>query len=244
MKYHMTMHSYEPHNLEIVQSVLACPSFEQLMFPLRIVNPKQPERVHIVQTLADLDLSLVEKELILSKDPQYDKTPHFTLIGSDNDIEVDFSLILSEKLNKKPDRIPDTVGLHFRDQHLTESIINLEILKKVVVEVIPAFRINTANSSDTLRYKYLKNLSFIETPHGSRIVALGWMSYFGKELVEHIGRDRFDRLETCAEKIEIDDGILVVLQEEPFRYDNESHREREAQAIAELGLEDFVQKKK
>jgi hypothetical protein len=65
---------------------------------------------------------------------------------------------------------------------------------------------------------------------------IGWMSYFGKNLIAYMGEDKIQNLTTYAEKLTLDNGVLITLQKEPFDANNPAHREREAKAVQELGL--------
>jgi len=146
-------------------------------------------------------------------------------------------------------RFPNTVNLDFTRDHLDAGIVTLADLKALLVEVIPAFKAEEGSVFDLKRprfphpsggtasepRRYTMNADGRSYP-----ISLEWISYFGPELLALTGRERFDRLRTCAEKYELHDGIVVILQDEPFDRTDPAHRERLARAEAELGLAELV----
>jgi len=63
-----------------------------------------------------------------------------------------------------------------------------------------------------------------------------WMTYFGPELVEKIGAEKFQRAPE-GEIREVGGGILFILQREPFSYENPDHRARQRRLNKYLDLD-------
>ena len=70
-------------------------------------------------------------------------------------------------------------------------------------------------------------------------VRLDWITYYSYDLMDMMGRERFDNLKTYYEKIELENGLLISLQPDLFDWHNPEHRARLEQAYDELGLDDF-----
>lgn len=160
---------------------------------------------------------------------------YFTLYGRDEHLLAHFGLSLLKKF--RPDRPPSNViNFEFEDSHLESGEITMMNLKEIIQQLQPIFKIDSARL--TVLEDRRPKAESIHLPNGKRFTpTIGWMSYFGKDIVDYIGRERFENLQTYEEKEEIEGGFFIVLQKEPFRRSEESHLQREGQALAELGFE-------
>ncbi len=59
-------------------------------------------------------------------------------------------------------------------------------------------------------------------------------------MLEFLTRNRFSHLKTCSEKFDLHEGIMVVLQQEPYDDENLDHRQRRARAESELEFPDLL----
>lgn len=133
-----------------------------------------------------------------------------------------------------------SVALEFNRSDIEDGIVTREDLINIIGELVPIIRTHTSRATDTAIIKYRKMREFFQGPVRSHIIDLGWLSYFGPDLVDHLGRERFEKLQTCVEKTETNGGYLIVLQDEIFDTSNPDHLARQAKAIEELGLRDFL----
>jgi len=234
----ITMIAYQDHNLEIVKKVLSGSIAQEMLFPLEFRRTKSRREPYTLANAAEFDLSLLLEELDYG-DPYLSEYPSFTLNNRDRGLSLKFGFNLEP--TQSTTQKSQVLMLSLADREIVDGSIGLATVRPLVEEFISTFMVKYAYASDAQAIKTLGRAKHFKLPQGFTCnVRLGWISFFGKEYVNYIGRDRFNRLETCFEKLDVNDGILIVLQEEPFQYANEKHRVREAQAIAELGLEDFL----
>ncbi|GAB4545289.1 MAG: hypothetical protein OHK0023_03340 [Anaerolineae bacterium] len=138
---------------------------------------------------------------------------------------------------------PNIVVIRFDESKLYGSALKIIPLqwRMLMDELIPVFQPTEILVYDSTIYYTPdvpdKKYRIIQLPNQRKFDAqIGWMTFWAEPVVNFLGRERFERLSSCAEKIEMHGGFLLVLQHEPFRRDNAEHREREAQVLRELGL--------
>jgi len=211
---------------EVIQPLLMCGLLPQTLFPIRFLTQPVGSEHIVLNTPSEFSTSLIDATFY--KD-DYLRVPLYAVNGSEFTFSVKKdNLYLHETV----------VAVLFTQEPLEAGLLTLDALKQTIVDMAKVINIGYANVYDTTILKYRRLQSYYGPP-GEKAYPLeiGWIAYFAPPLVDFLGRERFDNFKTYHEKIEVNGGILVVLTEEPFDASNPEHREREAQAIAELGLD-------
>jgi hypothetical protein len=121
-----------------------------------------------------------------------------------------------------------------------QTIIQYELLKQLIVDAVQVLPVTYTFLNDGTSYE---NTPLYKGPDNRAYwVRMGWMYYFGADLVAFIGEEKFEGLKTYHEKIRLKDGYLIALTEAPFDIENADHRERQQQALHELGMDAFAEK--
>jgi Immunity protein 52 len=134
----------------------------------------------------------------------------------------------------------NTVVLQFTDEHISQGIISHNVLKAVILALHPVVQ------SDRVRVGPLKKRetyepTYFQGPGESQYgLSLGWMTYYSDQIVQWIGRDKFDALGKIIKVEPFASGLLVQLTDEPFDYDNPVHEALELKVIETLELFRFV----
>lgn len=136
------------------------------------------------------------------------------------------------------------IVIKFEDNQKLLQSLNTEFFEFLFSEIVPIFKPYYASVYDNMaRTRFL--------PSGQHMIyrdkisqrnypfQINWITYFGLEILETLGVERFRKLETCCKKYQLFQGVLIVLQEEAFEESNSLHRERREQAERELGVLDF-----
>jgi hypothetical protein len=206
------------------------------MFPARMYIA--PKSYITLTSAADFDVAQVPRGYY-SKDDSFVMIP----IDSENGIEFDATIHLKRTI------FSNTLTLTFTSEHIDSGLVTLTDLKAMLAELIPVFEAHRARVYDTEPIVVPHPSGgwapaprkVIRTPDGKvHRLELEWIRFFGPEALALIGRGRFDRLRTYAEKYELHGGLVIVLQEEPFDWTNPAHRQRVARAEEELGFEELV----
>jgi len=137
-----------------------------------------------------------------------------------------------------------TIIIKFEDNQKLLQSLNTHFFELLFSEIVPIFKPFYASVYDSRsRTRYL--------PSGQHMIyrdkisqrnypfQIKWITDFGLEILETLGVERFRKLETCFNKYQLFQGILVILQEEAFEESNSLHRERREQAESELGILEF-----
>ena len=239
IKYAISIASFQPKRLADVGLALRSPTFSNLIFPAEL--PIAPNKMTKVLASSDFDVSLIPKEFI---DQQ--KTLAHIPLYSKNGIEFDSTIYLDAN-----PVIPNVLGVRFTSEHLESGIISLKTILRLLEETIPIFESDQASVYDTYLVRIPNQMGgygfekrkFLRTDDGlSYPLDIEWITYFGPRMLDILGRERFGHLRSCSEKLDIDNGILVILQKEPFDKRNPEHVRRKQKAEKELGFDDFVRK--
>lgn len=226
-KYAMRLISEKPKQAEIIKTILATPELQRLLFPAEMtIGFNKTIRLDSAE---DFNISLVPQ----SDDPE---------LGTTVSLECENGLYFSIMVNFQK-HIVGSINLLFSLEHLEQGILNYESLKSIIFELIPIFQVSNGTIYNKSNKERIRYYSFPST-YDSYPLQIGWISYFNSYLVESIGRKKFEQLESSAEKIEFSGGFLISSVLEPFYYEDDQHREREAQIIADLGLELFARGRK
>lgn len=217
---------------ELVKEILRLPSMAWL-FPI-IVKGSMNRRTYTFHTPDDIDVPLLTR-LIQHYgiyDGGYTNTLTFRLP------QYGFHWQFSVKLIDSPTLTSMIIfTLPKKDVQNWEWVLGH--FRAMLIELIPVLQVQAAVLYDT--HPKRRKKPWLElTPSYRPQAYVGWMFYHNKEVVEAIGRERFEQLSIYSEKLEINGGYFISLQEEIMDWEQESHRLREEQAITELGLEDFL----
>ncbi|MFO3796760.1 MAG: hypothetical protein ACK8QZ_05665 [Anaerolineales bacterium] len=209
---------------DTAKSLFILPRLESLLFPCEL--PVAPKKAVLFSSGREFDLSLIPKAF---------RRKGVFLIPLDgiNGVQVEIVLDTTGK------------GRHSFDLHIPfdkakAGLVSGTILKEIFFEVLPPFRCEEEghvfyygpNEQEIVYYGY-ERMKWIR-------ISLGWLSYYGPKALEVLGRERFDNLKTCQEKVELEGGILIVLQEEPLDLSNPEHLARKQQAERELGFDELA----
>jgi hypothetical protein len=106
----------------------------------------------------------------------------------------------------------------------------------VIEQSVENFGLNHATVYDDATIPYPQGLKYFNTPQMRRYpIQLGWLNYFGRELVEFIGRDKLEAVEGYTTVPHADGGITLTYAKD-FDAHDPDHQFIEAKAIEQLGL--------
>ncbi|MGV0028166.1 hypothetical protein [Phormidesmis priestleyi] len=227
--------SFCPQQVDIVQSVLACPEVSRLVLPAVIYIGV--DSTISIGSVDQLNIALVSKELSkelnASTAERFDDDQTSLRIRLHGEKGIEFSS--SIHLVQVP--TPNVINLKFSSEHLQSETLTLSNLKELFSEISSVFQADHASIYDrkashrSKHPKYLRTANFRSYP-----IEMEWITYFGPQMIELLGRERFTNLHTCVEKYDLHGGTMVILQEDPFDEDNPQHQERRIQAERELHL--------
>jgi hypothetical protein len=207
---------------EILRSVLSCPTMSVLLFPATLVRKK--DRVTI-QGVNQFRLSLIPNEM---------KRDQFITVNLAGQSGLQFSA----RIHCIDTIFADSLQIRFSQSILRDNTISFPMLKSLLEEIIPVFRASHASLFDVgILKRENRPINFPKTryPYG-----IDWITYFGPDMIEYLGRERFDQLKSVHDKYELNRGIMVILQEEPYVESNAQHRARQEKAEAEIGFPELV----
>jgi hypothetical protein len=211
--------SFYPHTVEVIYEILSCPTLKQVLFPAKLYI--QSDVSIELSAPSDFHISQVPREF------SNESLSSIALLGN-NGVEFFSRIYLIESST------PHVFGLKFTSEHLQTKQICFESLKTLFTEAIPGFQAHYGavygRHLDRQRYSASKIRYYVEENYKSYPLRIGWMTYFGKPMLEFLTLERFMELHTCSEKYELYNGIMVILQAEPYDESNPDHRSRQAQA--------------
>lgn len=224
-RYTISIHSFVSLPVEIVYEVLRCPSVRRLAFPALL--PVAPKKELRLETPEAFDLALVPK--VFKKKPSLS----VPLVG-ENGFELDLD-IYYDMPGSKPHH---SFNLDMPLRAVQAGAVSWQEVKAVFMEVVPLFqasegRVTYHGPNEDAWITYGEPKKYTVT------IMLEWLSYYGPQALEVLARARFENLRTCREKIPLNDGILIVLQEEPLDMTNPEHVARKRQAEHELGFDEL-----
>jgi hypothetical protein len=214
--------SYHPHNLEIVPKLLSCHSIHDVLGSYDLLVNGESKRINSLNEFNDPKI----------KNGLVHGTMATTILWCLNGIQVGFGTNSNQHMGA-----PNVFNFEFTDKHIRLGIVSLERLQAVFSETIPLFMPERIIVYD----KPVKNVDepkhWMTLPDGRRYSSkLNWLDYFSKDITTHLGTDRFDRLKTCEMKFKLGEGVMIVLQREPFDGNNPVHQRRRMRAEREMGL--------
>lgn len=229
--YSVSMASYESFLPETLSRVLACPSIERVMFPAKL--PIAPKKTIELNHASEFSLSIIPEAF---KDKAHITVP----LESKTGVDFDINLYLEKAA------IPSIISFVFNSRHIEKGIVTLKDLKSIFAEVTPVFKVLDGVVYDQYENRIYRpdgGFGFEKNKSYKKVrLHIDWVTFFGRKAVELLGSDRFANLHSCAEKYELEGGIMVVLQEEPVDNTNPEHLARKKQAERELGFDELMKK--
>ncbi len=237
-QYTFAIWSYKAYTKKSFENIFKNSIFEKLIFPSRLY--KNPEDFYQLNIPSEFSPNLIPEEFT-SKE-----TARTTLFLHPEN-EMSFSASFHPSIHIAP----NTIILRFTSEHIQNSVCSIDDFINLVKEGIPGFEIGQASlyDSELIKIPELDGSGghrFYKTPHfkrptgGDYSLSLEWLTYFGEDYLNLIGRKRFENLKTYYLKQEISNGILVVLQSQPFDVKNLEHIARQKKAEDELAFYEFA----
>ncbi len=205
---------------EDLPALLAQPALARLIFPATLaVAPRKQLEIPFAQ---DFQVSMIPKAMRTK-----DNTTLFLHPKNGMELFIRIETPL-------PDNWEHSFTLSFNREHVERRIVSIDVLKQVMDQVAERFGpigslelFSVPDDSQDIPHKFYQEVH----------LRLPWIKYYPPQELEKIGRERFERLRTCYEKYEWQGGIVIILQEEPFDWQNPEHLARREQAHKELGFD-------
>lgn len=224
----MNFLSYCPHSEETIYKVLECNSFKKIIFPSKLPSLESGECKEV------FSVKDIKENSFLCENPET-STVGISLFSESG---IHFSVLVAQETIV----MNSSIVIKFPDDEDFLKNLNTSLLKSLFLEVVPIFKPYYASLRDTSkpsrRYLPSGNPMFYRDKVSRRNYPLEvrWITYFGLEMINFLGVERFKELKTCFLKQQLFEGILVVLQEEKFEQSNPQHCKRREQAEIELGF--------
>lgn len=231
VKYTAQFLSYHAYSEEVIYEILDCNTVKEIVFPASASQPEPTNSVDVASVDEVKDANLWE---------------HFT----HSDLTY-FSLNsksgakFSSTLYPNEGATPNALVLKFSSSYSSVEELTLDLIRSLFLDIIAIFKPHYAalyDSTAISRLNQLGKLKNYTAEGGEKYYPLHvqWITYFGPEMLNFLGAERFQRLETCVEKCEFCHGILVILQKDNYNDENFEHRRRQEQAESELGFPDLL----
>ena len=233
IEYSLSFSSFKAHSTETIYRILRLPVMSKILFPAYYYT--------------DIGDTLI-----------FENADQIKLEDLSNEIEDELSFILIlegpdglifkisiHKLSGRELVFPHMLSVRFSDLHFqVNDEFNLDILKTLFEDFVPIFNphaggLHQKNISNTLRKNNIQHI-FSTMIHGKPYqFELCWISYCGSELLDFAGQERFGTLESCLESYHLGDGMMLILQEEPYVDSNPKHRQRFEALVNELRFKEL-----
>lgn len=227
-KYTMNFLSFCPHSEETIYKILECSSLKRIIFPSKLPALESGERRDV------FSIEDIRENSLLSEHPQTNTT-NISLFSESG---VQFSI----RVTQETALMASSIVIKFPDNKEFLKTLNIGTLKSLFFEIVPILKPHCASLYDSSkpgrRHLPSGNLMFYRDKVSRRdyLLEIQWITYFGLEMINFLGVERFKDLKSCFLKQQLFEGILVLLQEEAFEEDNPEHRMRREQAEKELGF--------
>jgi hypothetical protein len=216
--------------------IISLPCFKSFMFPIRVgFLLGKYKNLDIDDDAYSYDIKDIEDhegfiefkthkgfsfDLVKELAPLVDRNyRNILFFGKDN-------IYLNVSLDKGP--IPIVIG--FNLSHV-DHYLSYNVFKSIIADLEKTVKVKRIV---VMHYKPIfktSNTSLFPINYNSII---GWMTYFGEELVNSIGITRFENLTGYAEKEKLGKGYLVSTTFEPFNSEDSSHLAIEEHIIKQL----------
>ena len=227
--------SFESHSLNVILTILNLPEIRKLIFPAHF---------HIDEHHS-IELSSIEKN-DFSELSEYCKNDAGWRINLLSNTNIKLSISINDA-DDNSSSVPNALVLIFRENNFQEGEVDLTIVKSLFATIIPLFMpysgtLYEENTSLRLTDDGFYKGFCVEVDEHFYSFEAAWVSYCGPEQLKFSGRKRFQNLRNCLETYDLHDGLMIVLQEDPYDDSNFIHRQRLEALIHELNFEELVVK--
>ncbi|MCE9646706.1 MAG: immunity 52 family protein [Chloroflexi bacterium] len=238
--YSCVIWSFEPQSIGMFDNVFKNKTVSKLVFPSKMYLGKNKTEEKFLFNSGEFSSALIPKEDISN---ETGRIPLY--LYPENGLQFSASALPSNSLG------PSVLVIGFTAKHIQDSVCTLDDVVTLLKEGVFGMAIGQAYLCDDHLIEipepnggvsFLRTKTYKRPAKGSYRLELDWLTYFGAEYLDMIGRKRFDKLTTCFSKEEVNNGIMIVLQEEPFDNTNPEHLKRKEQAERELGFEELLKK--
>jgi hypothetical protein len=215
--------SFDADKLVVIQNTLEDSELQRIIFPAKVYTTGDDS---IIATSFEQIVEVFELK-------QAEKKPIVVLtLYSENGLELSFTLYFTGAA------LPTVVLLKFKGEHIDNGIVNLKTFSRLIEHGIESFNLDHATVYDDATIPYPQGLQYFKGPQGRRYpIQLGWLNYFGADLVNLIGYDKFEGLQGYSKRLHDSGGITLTYDQDFSHADHNTHQQmHEAQAIAQLGL--------
>ncbi len=230
MRYVAQFLSFQSFSKAAVYDILSCKIVDKIIFPARVSQP-EPKVSMDVLSIEDIKVSDVVNHF------SDQDILHFSVYGR-NRVELFFTLWLFDKGSSS-----NVIGFKFESIENEAFRLDLDIASSLILEILPIFKPFYAAVYDRATIRRLRSsgrLNQYKLHDKEYPLRIQWLTYFGPEMLDFLGKERFLNLKTCYDKCEYNKGILVTLLEDIYDDSNSEHQKRQEQAEKELGFSEFL----
>ena len=242
-RYSIVIWSYAPQTVEMFSLIFANNTLTKLVFPAKMYVGNDKSKEIYLSNSKEFSTSLISVE---DYSKETGRIPLY--LYPENGLKFSAAALPANSIS------PSVITLEFTAKHLQDSVCTLEDIEMLLREIVFGFRVDQAYLYDTEPikipepgggFRMLKpNIYKRHGQEGHYRLELDWLTYFGNDYLDLIGRERFENLTTCYFKEELNNGILVILQKEPFDGTNPKHIASKKQAEIELGFDKLMKNNK
>jgi hypothetical protein len=213
--------AFDGEKQDVLQKMLSFAPIQRLIFPAKVYTTGDDSEI----------MNSTEQLVELFLQKQAEKKPIAVLtLYAENGLELSFTFYFAGA------NLPTVILLKFTGEHVQNNLVSLKILSRVVEQSMENFSLNHATVYDDATIPYPQGLKYFNTPQMRRYpIQLGWLYYFGHELVEFIGQDKFEGIQGYTKRLH-DSGGITLTYEKDFDALDENQQFVEAKAIEQLGL--------
>ena len=225
MKYILSIASYHGQETSIVEELIRINPIKDLLFPARVaVSPSEYVTFHQV---SDYSFSAIPDEF-------HPENGFMVPFESNDGVKFRVTGFFT------PQFIPSSVVFHFSLEHIVRGEIDVDIMAKIISDIIPIQRSDSAFMYDVDSGRRREAQNYIIGPMDRKYaLRFEWMTYYSDKVVEFLGRHRFEEISALTQVRKLNDGLLVILQDEPFNQTIKSHRLHRDKVEQVFGVEDF-----
>lgn len=220
------MLSFDADKLDVIERMLEDSQMQRLVFPAKVYT--NGDNSLIVNT--------VEQIVDVFHTKQAEKKPIVVLtLYSENGLELSFTFYFTGAM------LPTVVVLKFTSEHILNNTVSLKTFNTLIEHGIEKFSLDHVTVYDDATIPYPQGLQYFKGPKGRRYpIQLGWLNYFGSELVDFIGRDKFEGVQGYKKRLHDSGGITLAYHKDFALFDEDTDLQTtEANAIAQLRLSDL-----
>lgn len=216
--------SFKADKSTTIPNMLADTSLQQLVFPAKVYTTGD-HQAHV---------TAVEQVNEVFAQKRAEKKPITVLtLYSINGLEFSFTFYFTGAA------LPIVVLLKFTGEHVVRGVVSLETCSRLIEHGIEQFALDHATVYDDAAIPTPYGLQYFKGPEGCRYpIQLGWLNYFGSDLVDFIGRERFASIQGYTRRLHDSGGITLTYAKETVLF-ADNYQSAEGHALTQLGLADL-----